>query len=105
MDAKLSMLALACHGASTGTTEKELLTTWKTLVCTLKVKGKHWQAFTAQQVLLALGAVGCGAHPGEVQGVAQHGVHPAEDVRVAAGRQGRRVAVRALGPAGVASLH
>lgn len=69
----------------------------------LTLEEKH-QAFTAQHVWLPFGAVGCGAHTGEIQGVAQHGVHPAEDVRVAAGRQGRRFGVRAFRPAGIVSL-
>lgn len=62
------------------------------------------RVFTAEQVWFVLGAVGCGAHAGEVQSVAQHGVHPAEDVCVAAGGQSRGVGVRALGPAGIISL-
>lgn len=67
--------------------------------CTLK----HKLDFTTQQVWLSLG-VWCGAHTGEIQSVAQHGVHPAEDVRVAAGGQGRGVGVRAVRPAGIVSL-
>lgn len=67
----------------------------------VKIKRRH---FTTQQVWLPLGAVGCGAHTGEIQSVAQHGVHPAKDVRVAAGGQGRGLRVRALRPAGVVSL-
>jgi len=51
-----------------------------------------------------LGVVRCGAHTGEIQSVAQHGVHPAEDVCVAAGGQGWRLGVRGLGPAGIVSL-
>lgn len=71
----------------------------------------HWREtlekrgdFTTQHVWLSPGVVGCGAHTGEVQRVAQHGVHPAEDVRVAAGGEGRRIGVGALRPAGVVSL-
>lgn len=51
-----------------------------------------------------LGAVRRGAHPGEIQSIAQHCVHPAEDVCVAASGQSWRVGVRALRPAGVVSL-
>lgn len=60
-----------------------------TTVCALTLEEKLTQAFTTQHVLLPFGAVGCGAHTGEVQGVAQHGVHPAENIGVAAGGQGR----------------
>lgn len=67
-------------------------------------QGEAEPDFTTQHVGLPLGVVGCGAHPGEVQRVAQHGVHPAEDVGVAAGGQGRRLGVRALRPAGIVSL-
>lgn len=70
----------------------------------LTLEEKYTRAFTTQHVLLPFGAVGCGAHAGEIQGVAQHRVHPAEDVRVAAGGQGRRFAVRAFRPAGIVSL-
>lgn len=59
---------------------------------------------TTQQVSLALGVVGSGAHAGQIQSVAQHGVHPAEDVRVATRRQGRRVRVGTGRPTGVVSL-
>lgn len=75
-----------------------------TTICALTLEQKHTQDFTTQQVLLPFGAAGCGTHTGEIQGVAQHGVHPAEDVRVAAGGQGRRVGVRAFRPAGIVSL-
>lgn len=54
--------------------------------------------------MLPFSVVGCGAHTGKIQGVAQHGVHPAEDVRVATGGQGRRLGVWALRPAGIVSL-
>lgn len=60
--------------------------------------------FTTQHVGLSPGTVGCGTHAGEVQRVAQHGVHPAEDVRVAAGGEGRRLDVGGVQPAGVVSL-
>lgn len=60
--------------------------------------------FTTQHVGLGPSTVGCGTHAGEVQGVAQHGVHPAEDVRVAAGGEGRRLQLGVLQPAGVVSL-
>lgn len=60
--------------------------------------------FTTQHVRLSSSTVGCGTHAGEVQRVAQHGVHPAEDVRVAAGREGRRLDVGVLQPAVVVSL-
>lgn len=66
---------------------------------------RHKCDFTTKQVWFSLGVVGCGAHTGEIQSVAQHGVHPAEDVRVAAGGQGRRLGVLAVRPAGVVSLH
>lgn len=49
-------------------------------------------------------AGGGGAHTAEIQSVAQHGVHPAEDVRVAAGGQGGGLRVRAVRPAGFVSL-
>lgn len=67
---------------------------------------RHWKKgdFTTQHVWLSPGVVGCGAHTGEVQRVAQHGVHSAEDVRVAAGGEGRRLGVGAVQPAGVVSL-
>lgn len=67
---------------------------------------KRWKEgdFTTQHVWLSPGVVGCGAHTGEVQRVAQHGVHPTEDVRVAAGGEGWRLGVEALQPAGVVSL-
>lgn len=68
---------------------KNLRNVVNTSVCALTLEEKLTQAFTTQHVLLPFGAVGCGAHTGEVQGVAQHGVHPAEDIRVAAGGQGR----------------
>lgn len=60
--------------------------------------------FTTQHVRLSPSTVGCGTHAGEVQRVAQHGVHPAEDVRVAAGGEGRRLEVGVLQPTGVGSL-
>lgn len=60
--------------------------------------------FTTQHVRLSPGTVGCGTHAGEVQRVAQHGVHPAEDVGVAAGGEGRRLDVGVVQPAGVVSL-
>lgn len=69
-------------------------------LCSSVTHGRH---LTAQQVF-PLGAVGCVAHTGEVQSVAQDGVHPAEDVRVTAGGQGRRLGVRAAWLAGVVSL-
>lgn len=62
------------------------------------------QTFTTQQVWLSLAVVRCGAHTGEIQSVAQHGVHRAEDVGVAAGGQGRRLGVRAVRHAGIVSL-
>lgn len=66
--------------------------------------GGHGLDFTTEQVRLGPGVRG-GAHPAEVQRVAQHGVHPAEDVRVAAGGESRGVRVRGVGPvAGVVSL-
>lgn len=63
----------------------------------------HGRHLTAQHVF-PLGAVGGVAHTGEIQSVAQDGVHPAEDVCVATGGQGRRLGVRAARPAGVVSL-
>lgn len=60
--------------------------------------------FTTQHVGFSPCTVGCGTHAGEVQRVAQHGVHPAEDVRVAAGGEGRRLDVGVLQPAGLVSL-
>lgn len=66
--------------------------------------GQEEAIFTTQHVRLSPGTVGCGTHAGEVQRVAQHGVHPAEDVRVAAGGEGRRLDVGVLQPARVVSL-
>lgn len=91
-----------------------LAAAWRCLLYTCRVTehaaflppAADWRVkwdFTTQHVWLSLG-VWCGAHTGEVQSVAQHGVHPAEDVRVAAGRQGRRLGVRAVRPAGIVSL-
>lgn len=72
--------------------------------CVLIPVEKVKRDFTTQHVWFPFSAVGCGAHTRKIQGVAQHGVHLAEDARVDAGGQGRIVGVRALQPAGIVSL-